>query len=72
MSKLLRVQHSVRSDACEVIADTKSTWRARWCAKELLQALQELAELDAQVRAKDAQLAEMSALWKQVRKLEAA
>lgn len=69
---LLLVEKMVRDNASAVIADPKSSWRANVCAGELFRALTEIAVLTAQVKAKDEQLAEMSSLWREIRKAEAA
>lgn len=72
MSRLLMIENLVREDALLVIADDRSGYKANLCAKELLEALQELAVFAAQVKAKDEQIAEMSSLWREIRKAEAA
>ena len=62
----------IRKNALATISNPESYGHAYMCAKDVLEMLEEVAVLRSQLKAKDEQIAEMSALWQQIRKLEAA
>jgi hypothetical protein len=62
----------VRRNAVKVLTDHDAPGHAIMCANDLLRLLEEIAALRTTIKTKDEQIAEMSALWQQIRKAEAA